>query len=59
MDGLLLHIMLHKRTPRAQEDVQLFESTLDHFVEIDFQHEDRLAADAIAIMCKVAKEAVA
>lgn len=59
MDGLLLHIMLHKRTTRAQEDVQLFESTLDHFAKTGSQHEGKMAADAVAIMFKVAKEAVA
>lgn len=59
MDGLLLHIMLHKRSSRAQEDIQLFESTLDHVAKTDSQFEGKLAADAVAIMCKVAKEAVA
>lgn len=59
MDSLLLHIMLHKRTSGAQEDVQLFESTLDHFAKTGSQNEGKLAADAVAIMYKVVEEAVA
>lgn len=58
MDGLLLYVMLNRRSPRAQEDIRLFESMLEHFEKPDSQHEGDVAAGAVAIMYKVAKEAV-
>lgn len=59
MDSLLIHILMNKRTLRAQEDVQLLRGTLEHFERTEPQHEGKMASDAIAIMYKVAKEAVA
>lgn len=58
MDSLLLHIMLNKRTSRAQEDVQLLGSTLEYLKTTGPIYEGRLAADALGIMYKVAEEAV-
>lgn len=58
MDGLFLHVMLNRRTPGAQEDVQLLESILGDPEIADAQHEGKLALDAVTMMCKVAKEAV-
>lgn len=58
MNGLFLHVMLNRRTPGAQEDVQLLESILGDPEIADAQHEGKLAFDAVTIMCKVAKEAV-
>lgn len=59
VDGLLLHIILNRRTSRAREDVQLLRGTLDHFATIGPQNEGKSAADALAIMYKVAMEAIA
>lgn len=59
MDGFLIHILLNKRTSRAHEDVQLLRGTLEHFQRTEPQYEGKMASDAIAIMYKVAKEAVA
>lgn len=59
MDSLLIHVLLNKRTPRAQEDVQLLKTTLEHFKRTEPQYEGKMASDAMTIMYKVAKEAVA
>lgn len=59
LDSLLIHIMLNKRTSGAQRDVQLLRSALDSFESDDPQHEDKSASDALVIMYKIAKEAVA
>ncbi|KAG6362540.1 hypothetical protein INS49_007632 [Diaporthe citri] len=45
-------------TQSSQDDVQLLKAALEHFDSTEPQHDGKMASDAMAIMYKVAQEAV-